>query len=59
MHLTIALDFLALTALVWLMGGARHRSGVLPPSRILPPAAISTIVAYGLLAGLVIGEWAG
>jgi len=67
MHLTIALDFLALTALVWLMGGARspflafYLLHVILAAVLLSPreAAISTIVAYGLLAGLVIGEWAG
>ena len=67
MHLTIALDFLALTALVWLMGGARspflafYLLHVILSAVLLSPreAAISTITAYGLLAGLVIGEWAG
>lgn len=67
MHLTIALDFLALTALVWLMGGARspflafYLLHVILAAVLLSPreAAISTIAAYGLLAGLVIGEWAG
>jgi signal transduction histidine kinase len=67
MHLTIALDFLALTALVWLMGGARspflafYLLHVILAAVLLSPreAAVSTITAYGLLAGLVIGEWAG
>lgn len=67
MHITIALDFLALTALVWLMGGARspflafYLLHVILSAVLLSPreAAISTITAYGLLAGLVIGEWAG
>jgi signal transduction histidine kinase len=67
MHLTIALDFLALTMLVWLMGGARspflafYLLHVILASVLLSPreAAVSTITAYGLLAGLVIGEWAG
>jgi signal transduction histidine kinase len=67
MHVTIALDFLALTAVVWLMGGARspfmafYLLHVILSAVLLSPreAAVSTITAYGLLAGLVIGEWAG
>lgn len=67
MHLTIALDYLALTAVVWLVGGARspflafYLLHVILAAVLLSPreAAISTITAYGLLAGLVIGEWAG
>jgi len=67
MHLTIALDFLALTMVVWLMGGARspflvfYLLHVILAAVLLSPreAAISTITAYGLVAGLVIGEWAG
>jgi signal transduction histidine kinase len=67
MHITIVLDFLAITAVVWLMGGARspflvfYLLHVILASVLLSPreAAISTIMAYGLLAGLVIGEWAG
>ncbi|MCK5483939.1 MAG: HAMP domain-containing histidine kinase [Gemmatimonadetes bacterium] len=67
MHLTIALDFLALTTAVWLMGGARspflafYLLHLILAAVLLSPreAAISTITAYGLLAGLVIGEWAG
>lgn len=67
MHITIALDFLALTAAVWLMGGARspfmafYLLHVILAAVLLSPreAAISTIMAYGLLAMLVIGEWAG
>ena len=67
MHVTIALDFLALSAVVWLMGGARspflafYLLHVILASVLLSPreAAVSTITAYGLLAGLVIGEWAG
>jgi signal transduction histidine kinase len=67
MHITIALDYLALTAVVWLMGGARspflafYLLHVILAAVLLSPreAAISTIMAYGLLAGLVIGEWAG
>lgn len=67
MHLTIALDFLSLTVAVWLMGGARspflafYLLHVIVAAVLLSPreAAISTIVAYGLLAGMVIGEWSG
>jgi signal transduction histidine kinase len=67
MHITIALDYLALTAVVWLMGGARspflafYLLHVILAAVLLSPreAAISTIMAYGLLSGLVIGEWAG
>jgi signal transduction histidine kinase len=67
LHVTIALDFLALTAVIWLMGGARSPFlaffllHVIVAAVLLSPreAAISTIVAYGLLAGLIIGEWAG
>ena len=67
MHLTIALDYFALTAAVWLMGGARspflafYLLHVILAAVLLSPreAAISTIMAYGLLAGLVVGDWAG
>jgi signal transduction histidine kinase len=67
MHVTIALDYIALTAVVWLMGGARspflafYLLHVILSAVLLSPreAAVSTITAYGLLAGLVIGEWAG
>lgn len=67
MHVTIAVDFLALTVVVWLMGGARspflafYLLHVILSAVLLSPteAAVSTIMAYGLLAGLVIGEWAG
>jgi len=67
MHVTIALDFLSLTVAVWLMGGARspflafYLLHVILAAVLLSPreAAISTIVAYGLLAGMVIGEWSG
>lgn len=67
MHATIALDFLALTGVVWLMGGARspfmvfYLLHVILSAVLLSPreAAVSTIMAYALLATLVIGEWAG
>ena len=63
-NVQLALDFLALTALVWLMGGARspflafYLLHVILAAVLLSPreAAVSTITAYGLLAGLVIGE---
>jgi len=66
-HVTIALDYLALTVLVYLVGGAR--SPILPVfllhvvmSSLLGSrraAFVHFVLAYLLLGGLVVTEWAG
>jgi signal transduction histidine kinase len=66
-HVTIALDYLALTVLVYLVGGAR--SPILPVfllhvvmSSLLGSrraAFVHALLAYLLMGGLVVSEWAG
>ncbi len=65
MHATIVLDFLALTAAVWLVGGARspflafYLLHVILGCLLLTKreAVMIAAIAYLLIAALVIGEW--
>ncbi len=65
MFVTIVLDYLCLTAAIWLVGGARspflalYLLHVILSSMLLPrrTALVSVILAYALLMSLVLVEW--
>jgi len=67
MHGAIVLDFLALTAAIWLVGGARspfiafYLLHVILSCLLLTRREAVTIaaLAYGLIAVMVVGEWQG
>lgn len=67
MEASIVLDFIALTVAIWLVGGARSPfltfylpHVIVSYINLSRRAAFSlTLLAYGLLASLVVAEWAG
>ena len=67
MHLSIAVDFMFLTVAVWLAGGAKSPflvfyllHVILAAASLSPRAACGhALFGYGLLSGLVVGQWSG